>query len=151
MTDAEILLAFIEKAVKNGVNVSKEWGYWGDWWDNKSQAERMVFCEGQTKRKDYSDYRSIIFNLTLFKKVVGDHKIGACGRELMPKNFKKIYEKSKHNPMSDDWTQMELDNPQYCYDQDDPECGCYIVPAFEYHIQQAVIKEQPLKYLERFV
>ncbi len=71
--------------------------------------------------------------------VFGLKVIAECGGLLMSDKFKQEYEEAKFTENEDGtykWFDMKEANPQYCYDQDDPEYPCGEIESWRWHDQR---------------
>lgn len=61
MTDEEILQKAIEKALKNGFDIQKNWGYGPYFWQNMNEEGKFNFCKKLLSRH-LEGYKSVIFS-----------------------------------------------------------------------------------------
>lgn len=111
---AIILKKSIEKALKNGFDIAKNWGYNKSYWFDKTEAAKLLWCENRIE-KDYVDYKSVIFNHDFAKAFWGEKRVEITTllTGLVP--YRNLMTK------------------------------------WQYHLQQMVLEEEPLKYLEQFL
>lgn len=125
MTNQEILTKAIEKALKNGL-------------DLKSCYENSVIKEKFIGSNVYDDNQWIISCLTnkyfedMYMKLIFSHEFAKAfwGEELVVPSYPKS--------LNDDYVEDAIT-------VDD------MIKLWQYHLQQMVLKEEPIKYLEKFI
>jgi len=127
MTDKEILQKVIEKAEENEFNLHKQF----EVYDFYYNADKKMFIDD-----DYAfngvDERYIVHKTVSLKEVIFSHEFAKAF--WGERNFTVV--KPKNDP-----TSHPREKSIYNYDK----------PAWQYHLQQMVMENEPLKYLEKFL
>lgn len=147
----------IEKVIKNGF----KFPVWNITDGEIDIAEDYIHIYKDGCEFGCHNIYQIIFSHAFAEKIFGNHYIASCGNVLPTKKQLNWYYKEldwladqgDKVVGSKEWAERseKHNNIDFCIDQGDPECPCWEVIAWKYHLQQMVLQTKPIKYLKKFL
>ncbi|MBW2968536.1 hypothetical protein KY314_00250 [Candidatus Woesearchaeota archaeon] len=129
MEKGEILKKTIKKAIKNGWKKGER--FLEDWWDETNSFERIIYWKA---------YYHLIFSHDFAKAFWGEEKVDEFGYKFEDMSDREI---QSSYPKGFIYKAGETLYKQRNYDD--------AQQSWKFHLQQMVISEDPLKYLEHFL